>query len=142
LFAGLTPSERNHLAEQTRVERFPAGALVFGQGDAGEKLYIVAEGRVEVLVRGDRDPADELGRVVAHLGIGDYFGEIALLNDEPRTASVRAIEPAVCYTLSRAGFARLLEATPSNRASLDRLAMERVRETRAGLGAVLSGGSR
>jgi CRP-like cAMP-binding protein len=106
--------------------------VVFRQGDLGTKLYIVAEGSFEVLARAAGEGQQELGRHVAELGAGEFFGEIALLHDEPRTASVRALKPAVCYTLNREDFGRLLETAPSSRASLDRLSLERVRETRAG----------
>ena len=95
------------------------------------------EGSFEVLARAVGEGQQELGRHVAELGAGEFFGEIALLHDEPRTASVRALKPAVCYTLNREDFGRLLETAPSSRASLDRLSLERVRETRAGLGARL-----
>lgn len=140
LFSALAPTERDHLFAHIGVERFPLGAFVFRQAEPGASLYVVAEGRLEVLVRGEGDPLDEPGRSVAELGAGEYFGEIALLNDEPRSASVRAIEPAVCYTLTRAGFEQLLEGAPSSRASLDRLALERLRAARAGLGTLVDDG--
>jgi CRP-like cAMP-binding protein len=137
LLSGLTPTERGQMIDQIEVERFEPGAIVFRQGDAGDRLYLIAEGRFEVLVRGADDPPDADGQKMAELVSGDYFGEIALLNDQPRNATIRAVELGLCYTLSRSGFARLLEAAPSGRAGLDRLALERVQETRAGLGAAL-----
>ncbi|HEX3246699.1 MAG TPA: cyclic nucleotide-binding domain-containing protein [Chloroflexota bacterium] len=137
IFSGLSPVERSQLFERLGIERFAPGDVVFRQGDSGTKLYIVAEGSFEVLARAAGEGQQELGRHVAELRVGEFFGEIALLRDEPRTASVRALKPAVCYTLNRKDFGRLLESAPSSRASLDQLSLERVRETRAGLGARL-----
>jgi cAMP-dependent protein kinase regulator len=137
IFSGLSPAERGQLFERLGIERFAPGEVVFRQGELGTKLYVVAEGSFEVLARDVCEEQQELGRQVAELGAGELFGELALLHDEPRTASVRALTPAVCYTLSREDFRRLLEAAPSSRVSLDRLSLERIQVTRAGLGARL-----
>jgi CRP-like cAMP-binding protein len=141
LLRGLTSSERGQLVEQMEAQQFEAGEIAFRQGDPGDRLYLIVEGRFEVLVRGADDPPDADGQPVAVLGEGAYFGEIALLNDQPRNATVRAAAPSTCYTLSREGFWRLLEAAPSGRAGLDRLARERVQETGNRLCGAL-GGSR
>jgi CRP-like cAMP-binding protein len=135
LFSELTPSERDQLFDHLAVERYAPGDLVFRQGDGGTSFYQVVQGRFDVLRRGDDEAAEALGHQVNELGPGDYFGEIALLTDEPRNASVRAATPALCYRLSREGFAQLLASAPASRASVDRLALERISQMRAGLGA-------
>ncbi len=84
-----------HLASRLRKRRLPAGATVFEEGDRGDAFFAVAEGRAEVV--GD-------GVVVRTLGPGDAFGEIALLYDLPRTATVRAGSDLTVFELGRDTF--------------------------------------
>ena len=80
-----------------RLEPVPvaAGELLFSQGDAGDRFYVVAGGRLEVVVDGRR-------RTV--LGDGEGFGEIALVRECPRTATVRALAPGQLLALDRQPF--------------------------------------
>lgn len=96
-----------HLASRLRRRRLEAGATVFEQGDPGDAFYVVAEGRADVV--GD-------GMVVRTLGPGDGFGEIALLRDVPRTATVRAGTDLAVFELGRDTF---LAAVTGYRASSD-----------------------
>jgi predicted MFS family arabinose efflux permease len=82
------------LGELTRLD-VPAGAIVIRQGDHGDRFYVVAEGRAEVI----RDGAVIVGR-----GAGEYFGEIALLRDVPRTATIRALTPMRLIAIERDRF--------------------------------------
>jgi CRP-like cAMP-binding protein len=85
--------------------RIAAGSDIVRQGETGDLFYVVASGRVEV---------SENGRTVAVLGSGDYFGEIALLNDVQRVATCTAMADTDLYTLERE---RFLSAVTGNRAS-------------------------
>jgi CRP-like cAMP-binding protein len=73
----------------------PAAATVLEQGDVGDRFFVIAEGGAAVAIDGVEQ---------ARLGRGDFFGEIALLRDVPRTASVTAIEALRLYTLERDDF--------------------------------------
>ena len=104
LLAELSPQERAAIAARLRREQFPAGAVIVRQGDVGDAFYIVQSGQAEAVVSTD---GQERGQRV--MGPGAYFGEIALLMDVPRTATVRALTPLVVYSLGRADFETLLQ---------------------------------
>jgi len=91
------------------TELFPQGRLIVHQGDPGDKFYIIVRGKVEVI----RDDAAGSGRRLAVLQDGDYFGEIALLQNTVRTASVRALIPCLCLALDRGHFLDLIERDPA-----------------------------
>ncbi|HEX7223248.1 MAG TPA: cyclic nucleotide-binding domain-containing protein, partial [Candidatus Limnocylindrales bacterium] len=79
------------------VERIdaPAGMEVVRQGDPGKRFFVVESGRLTTVID---------GRAIGELGPGDAFGEIALIRDTPRTATVRAVEPSVLVALPREAF--------------------------------------
>ena len=84
-----------HLARQLRRSTAPAGAVVVRQGDPGDAFYVIVDGQADVI--GD-------GAVVRTLGAGDSFGEIALLHDVPRTATIRARTEVTVFALGRDAF--------------------------------------
>jgi len=104
VLAGLPHRTLEDLATRVRQERVAGGTEILRQGEAGDRLYILKEGEVAVVGRGDGQGEVEL----ATLGKGDYFGEIALLRDVPRTATVRAQGDAELYSLGRDDFQELL----------------------------------
>jgi CRP-like cAMP-binding protein len=95
LFAPLPLTMIEQLARSMTLERHEAGTTVMAQGDAGDGYHVIASGRATVV----RD-----GVQLRQLGPGDGFGEIALLDDRPRTATVVAVEPLESYRLPRADF--------------------------------------
>jgi putative peptide zinc metalloprotease protein len=103
LFSALSPDEVAALSASLRRERHPAGAEVVRQGEVGDRFYVVHEGQAEVIVT-----ADGGRQRLRTLGPGEYFGEIALLLDVPRTATVRALTPLEVFSLGRADFEALL----------------------------------
>ena len=100
LFSGLDEGHRKEVASLFRRRRVPEGAQVIGQGEPGSEFYVIAHGTASVEVE------DEWGqkRTVAHLAGNDYFGEIALLQDVPRTATVVAQTPLDLFVLGRQDF--------------------------------------
>jgi MFS family permease len=91
MFAPLAPTTLEQLAASLVTVRVPAGSDVFRRGDPGDNFYVIAGGEAEV--------AAEPGPV--RLGSGDFFGEIALLRDTPRTATVTALTGLELYALHR-----------------------------------------
>jgi len=108
LFANLTTRQLNALARGARRRSFDPGAVIVHQGELGIGLYVLASGKAEVR-RKDTEGHDH---VLATLGPGDFFGEMALLYDAPRTASVVAVEPTECVVLTRMEFKAALRAAP------------------------------
>lgn len=117
LFSKLDTQEQQGLfALMQRVE-IQANDPIFWRGDRADSLYIVHQGRVAVSV-----PSDSGDHVsVASIGPGELFGEISLLDGGPRTATCRAIEQSVFYTLQRSDFQRFIRTHPD--AALDILAV-------------------
>ena len=95
IFAALGPAELERLARTVNQESIGAGSPVVVQGQLGEHFYLIERGTARVV----RDGLD-----VAALGIGDFFGEIALLRDIPRTATVEAVSELDLLVLERAPF--------------------------------------
>ena len=109
IFAPLPGTTIEHLVARLSPLRFEAGTEIIRQGDPGDRFYLVAEGKVEV-------SAD--GKPISLLGPGEYFGEIALLRDVPRTATVTAKTPVVLYALEREDFlAAITGHAPSAKAA-------------------------
>jgi ATP-binding cassette subfamily B protein len=89
-------------------EYHPANRLVIEEGDPGDKFYILVRGKVEVSKR----LAEGQEKQLAILQDGDFFGEIALLKDIPRTATIRTLTPALFISLQKQMFHRMLEKAP------------------------------
>ncbi len=106
-FARLPEPTLEQVVSRLERIRLPAGRDVFRQGDSGDRFYVVADGEVEVTID---------GRSTSTLGPGDYFGEIALLRDIPRTAGVRARSDVELYALARDDF---IAAVTGHAPSLD-----------------------
>ena len=113
LFEGLSEARLQSLAGVCRISTFPDGDEIIEQGDElleeEDGLYIVLDGFVEVR-RDSTDGTD--GRLVATLGPTQFFGEMALLDGHPRSASVFATTEVVCMMLSRWDFQRQLRSDP------------------------------
>ena len=113
LFQGFNDAQIAHVVTRFRPIRFEAEKLVFAQGTPGENFYIVFEGKVQV-VRQEH----EKERLLGILGIGEYFGEEALLFNTPRSATIMTLEPTELLMLDRAGFERLMQEYPNLHHSL------------------------
>ncbi|MBB6634841.1 ATP-binding cassette domain-containing protein [Cohnella thailandensis] len=121
-FGGLPESALREISGLFATERFEAGERIMEQGDEGDKFYILARGKVEVAVA---HPETGESKTVAVLEDGDHFGEIALLRHVPRTASIAALAPCVCLTLSGEQFHPLLRRYPAIRESLEATLQQR-----------------
>ena len=108
LFSPLSQEDLRPLAEASEVVTFQPGDRIVNQGDPGESLYLILDGRVEVLARiVEGGAATET--VVAWMSAGDALGELALLDGQPRSASCVAVNSVRCLRLDRAPFLKALE---------------------------------
>jgi len=105
ILADLDKWERANMADALEVCHFTPGTHVVEQGQPGDEFFIIVEGEADVLQkRSDDAPFENVG----HLGPSDYFGEIALLLDRPRAATVVAKTPLKCVKMDRARFERVM----------------------------------
>jgi hypothetical protein len=116
MFAPLSPHHFEGLAARVHDVASPAGTVIIRQGTPGDRLYVIADGEVEVT----RD-----GWPVATLGSGDYVGEISLLRDTPHNATVTATTPVALLELERADFIELMTNELVAREAADLTAEER-----------------
>jgi len=101
LFATLGRRELQRIADGLSERTFPAGAAVAREGEVGVGFFLIDEGRASVTVG---------GREVGRLGPGDHFGEISLILDTPRTATVTAETDLRCWGMTSWDFRRLVES--------------------------------
>jgi CRP/FNR family transcriptional regulator, cyclic AMP receptor protein len=109
LFTGLSQEELQRFAEVTREKTYPKGSVILFEDDPGDSLFVVREGRVKVVLVGE----DGREVILGVLGIGEHFGELSLIDDQPRSAHVIAMEDSTVLVLRREDFRRRVEASPS-----------------------------
>lgn len=123
LFAGLAPAQLEALSRSAQTRVFPRGAVVLNAGDSAHGLFVVQTGSLKAFVM------DENGRelTLSIHGPGDYFGELALLDDAPRSASVIALERCELMHVARPAFLALIDANPESMHVLLRNLVRRIR---------------
>ena len=104
LFAGLDNKELLQIASSMRERKFKAGDTVTQEGAGGVGFFVVEQGQADVSIGGEAKGS---------VGPGDYFGEIALINESPRTATLTARTDMLCYGMTPWDFRPLVEGNPS-----------------------------
>jgi len=108
IFSSLPSQELALLAAKTHRRSFKPGAAMFREGESGDELFVVASGLVSVSILSQDAEVIELARV----GPGAFFGEMAMLERAPRSATCTAVEPTTCLTLKAADFEELIDEAP------------------------------
>jgi MFS family permease len=129
VLSGLSHAVLEDLASRITLEEVPSGTAVVSQEEVGDHLYIVKDGEAEVVARGEDGEEEDL----AVISKGDYFGEIALLRDVPRTATVRAKGPLELYSLGRGDFQNLLDRSEKLKSAMTGTSDARYVETQNSL---------
>jgi CRP/FNR family cyclic AMP-dependent transcriptional regulator len=109
LFRGLSQPELARFADVTREKDYPKGSVILFEDDPGDSLFIVRDGRVKVVLVGE----DGREVILGVLGVGEHFGELSLIDDQPRSAHVIAMEDSALLVLRRDDFRRRVEETPT-----------------------------
>jgi CRP/FNR family transcriptional regulator, cyclic AMP receptor protein len=129
LFQGLTDEDREALATRLTEKTFHPGDLVFSQGEPGVSMYVVQSGAVQIYLPSAEKDLPPV--VLKDLRTGEYFGELALFDDKPRSASVRVLVDTVLLELTREQLAEHLGRSPKAAMTILSLMSERLRETNA-----------
>jgi CRP/FNR family cyclic AMP-dependent transcriptional regulator len=101
--------ELQRMADVTRDKHYPKGSVILFEHDPGDALFIVRSGRVKVVLIGE----DGRELILAVLGVGEHFGELSLIDDQPRSAHVIAMEDSDLVVLHRDDFRRRVDANPA-----------------------------
>jgi len=126
LFENLDKKELRLLAKTCTERQFPAGAVLMQEGEAGAGLFILIEGKVHITQSaGHGQPPRDL----ATLGAGEVIGEMALLDDLPRSATVTAIDPCRCLLVPVWDFRATLRESPDIAIKLLSQLSRRLRKT-------------
>jgi CRP/FNR family cyclic AMP-dependent transcriptional regulator len=123
LFEGLSQAQLDKLTERAVTRSYPKGAIVINEGDEAGTLFIVQQGTVKVYL------SDEAGRevILSTLGPGEHFGELALLDDTPRSASVATTEPCKLLLVQKSALRELIVSEPEASLHILRELAKRIR---------------
>jgi CRP/FNR family transcriptional regulator len=125
VFSGLAEAELARVAEVAVPRRFAAGDVVFREGDESNTCYIVRSGRARAV----REHGDGRALTLAHFGPGDIFGELAMFDDERRSATVETVEDTEAIAILGGDMRRLLRQHPDISVKLLAALGRRLRET-------------
>lgn len=123
LFSGLPEKELAELEKHGVVKSFKKNTIVINQDDESYSLYVILSGSVKVFISSE----DGREAVLNHQGAGDYFGDLALIDKQPRVASVITTEPSTFMIISREDFMSCLAKNPEIAINLIRPLTSRIR---------------
>lgn len=133
LFTKLEDAELQRFAELTREKSYPKGSVILFEDDPGDALYLVATGQVKVVLIGE----DGREVILSVLGEGAFFGEMALIDDQPRSAHVIAMTDATVLMLRREDFQARLRRSPEIAIGLLRELSRRLRRADEKIGSLV-----
>jgi CRP/FNR family transcriptional regulator, cyclic AMP receptor protein len=107
-FTQLNDRELDVVRSVATEKAYPKNAVVLTEGEMGDSLYMIQSGKVKVFI-GDEDGREIILKI---LGAGDFFGEMSMIDKQPRSASVTTLEPSVFLVLSHSAFEKCVEQAP------------------------------
>ena len=120
LFSSLAPKELEALAKAGKHQSYDAGETIVEEGRSGVGFFLILEGQVEVR---------QGGKAVAKLENDRFFGEMALIDGQPRSGDVVALQPTTCFVLSAWSFAALVKTEPKIALGMMKELVRRLRDT-------------
>jgi CRP/FNR family cyclic AMP-dependent transcriptional regulator len=133
LFSQLSPADLHRVEEVARERTYPRNSVILFEDDPGDALYVVKQGQVKVVLIGE----DGREVILSVLGEGQFFGEMALLDDEPRSAHVIAMEDSTLVVLRREEFQGILAQSPALALALLRELTRRLRRADEKVGSLV-----
>jgi CRP/FNR family cyclic AMP-dependent transcriptional regulator len=130
LFAALSQDDLEQLAETARIRTYHRGEVIVREGETATGCFMIASGRVEV-IRGAEGPHPT---ALGTLGPGEFFGEMAVIDDHPRSATVRALEETECVAIRREDFLDTLQQRPQIAVRMLPVLVQRLRRADARAG--------
>jgi CRP/FNR family transcriptional regulator, cyclic AMP receptor protein len=127
LFAELGQDDLEHLAEMARIRTYQRAEVIVREGEPGTGCFMIASGKVEVVKGMHAAPP----AVLATLEAGEFFGEMAVIDDHPRSATVRALDETECVAIRRADFLETLQRRPEIAIRLLPILVRRLRQAEA-----------
>lgn len=134
-FVSLNENDHHEIIKHIEYQLYPANYTIFKEGDLGEKMFFIRKGKI--LVTKKKTGFDDF-ETIAQLGPGDFFGEMALISNEPRNANVTTLEETEVFTLSKYDLFVLIQnnvdmAGRINKEFIDRFNENDLREKRQSL---------
>ncbi len=133
LFSQLSPADLQRVEEVARERAYPKNSVILFEDDPGDSLFVVKQGQVKVVLIGE----DGREVILSVLGEGQFFGEMALLDDEPRSAHVIAMEDSTLVVLRREDFQGILLQSPALALALLRELTRRLRRADEKVGSLV-----
>ncbi len=133
LFSDLSPAELERFAEVAREREYPKNSVILFEDDPGDALYVVSGGQVKVVLIGE----DGREVILSVLSDGDFFGEMSLIDDEPRSAHVIAMRDSRLLVLRRDDFQQQLQEHPSIALKVLKVMVQRLRRADAKIGGLV-----
>jgi CRP/FNR family cyclic AMP-dependent transcriptional regulator len=124
LLAELSNAQLSDLATYLKERHFRRGEYIIYEGDEGDELFIIIEGLVKITKLNE----DGREKILATMGEGEFFGEMALVDGAPRSATVQAKSACIMYSLARNEFLSILKQTPEVSLSIITVLAQRLRE--------------
>jgi CRP-like cAMP-binding protein len=102
IFSSLTPQAISQVADKITLQKYPVGTEIIRQGEMGQEFFMIGKGTVDIEID---------GTVVNSLGKGAFFGEISLIKQQPRNATVRSTSEVTCFLLSKDEFQSVIQSS-------------------------------
>lgn len=127
LFANFPENEVSELIDHMDRANYASGDVIFKEGETGEWFFVASRGRIKILKK-KKGFLKSVDAEVGFIGPDDIFGEIALFENKPRTATLVADEDVVCFKLFKSKFNDLLDMSPTFKAELEKLIAHRTQK--------------